>query len=49
MAVSSDNTRITITVNKKIKKDLDILARKRKCSISRLCSNIIIDFFSKNN
>lgn len=49
MAVSKDNTRITITINRELKKELDILAKKEKCSISKLCSKLIMKFIPKNN
>lgn len=44
MAVSSDNTRITITITKEIKKELSSLAKNKKCSVSKLCSNIIMNY-----
>lgn len=47
MAVSSDNTRITITINKELKKELDTLALKEKCSVSKLCSEIIKNYITK--
>lgn len=49
MSVSKTNTRVTITINKELKKELDTLALKEKCSVSKLCSEIIKNYTTKNN
>ncbi len=44
MAVSQNNTRIIITVNKKLKEKLKIQAKEEQRSMSNLCSKIVSDY-----
>ena len=44
MAVSQDNTRIIVTINKKLKEKLKLLAKEEQRSVSNLCSKIVSDY-----
>ena len=44
MAVSQDNTRIIVTINKKLKEKLKLLAKEEQRSVSDLCSKIVSDY-----
>ncbi len=49
MAVSSDNARITITVDKELKKKLKVLSIKEECSVSKICLKIISDYMKRTD
>ncbi len=47
MSISQKNTRVLITIPKELKKELDIISKKEKRSLSNLCAKIISDYVEK--
>ncbi len=49
LSVSQNNTRMIITINKKLKEKLNLLAKEEQRSISNLCSKIISDYIERKD